>query len=225
MTKVLIDLEFTGLDNSYTTDNEIIQVKVYNLDKNIGILRNFNSKKQLSAYTQLEHKVKRYEDQNLFCKSELLEMMNVIEADLDCEFYGFGVDQDKSMLSKYDINQPIIDIRTHYQMSNVARRMATEGSGLEPTYLIVTGNYPAQVSHASFSEMLLIEELYRKMESFKANEIMQIVPHGHCSGMAITDYVIENRRQADGYRFNNYDLFAIALDNAIIGVEEGDSGY
>jgi hypothetical protein len=58
----LIDLEFTGLDNSIISDNEIIQVKILNVNNKKSIIKNFNSKKELSAYTQLEHKIVRYED-------------------------------------------------------------------------------------------------------------------------------------------------------------------
>lgn len=41
----LIDLEFTGLDNSIIDDNEIIQVKILNFNNKKSIIKNFNSKK------------------------------------------------------------------------------------------------------------------------------------------------------------------------------------
>jgi len=97
--------------------------------------------------------------------------------------------------------------------------MATEGSGLEETYFIVTGEYPPTATHADFSEMFLIERLFEKMKEYEADEYMSIVPFGHCSGMPITDYVQIYRRQADGYRYNNSDEFSLSLTNAIDELE------
>ena len=215
----LIDLEFTGLDNSVVSDNEIIQVKILNVHNKKSVIKNFNSKKILSAYTQLEHKVARYDDCTFFSLDELVGMLNEIDLSIDSDFWGFGVEMDKNMLGKYGINITINDIRTHYQCSEFAFRMATEGSGLEPTYLIVTGEYPPQATHADFSEMILIERLFEEMKKHEADTYMSIVPFGHCSGMRIYDYVQEYRRQADGYRYNNSDSFAYSLDAAIEELE------
>ena len=218
----IIDLEFTGLDNSFINDNEIIQVKILNLENNKKIIKNFNSLKELGAYTQLEHKTARYTGCPLFSKEEFEAMLAQIGLSLDAEFFGFGVDQDLKMLSSYNINIAINDIRTHFQCTEFAFRMATEGSGLEPTYLIVTGEYPPVVSHADYTEMILIEKLFDKMKEHEADTYMSIVPFGHCSGMLISDYVQEYRRQADGYRYNNSDVFAASLDAAIFEYEEDD---
>jgi len=215
----LIDIEFTGLDNSVVSDNEIIQVKILNVHNKKSVIKNFNSKKTLSAYTQLEHKVERYNDCPFFSLDELIGILNEIELSIDAEFWGFGVDQDLKMLGKYGINITINDIRTHFQCSEFAFRMATEGSGLEPTYLIVTGEYPPKASHADFSEMFLIERLFEEMKEHEADTYMSIVPFGHCSGMSIFDYVQEYRRQSDGYRYNNSDSFAYTLDAAIEALE------
>jgi len=146
-------------------------------------------------------------------------MLAQIGLSLDSEFWGFGVEQDVKMLAKYGINITINDIRTHFQCTEFAYRMATEGSGLEPTYLIVTGEYPPVISHSDFSEMILIETLFHKIKDYDADTYMSVVPFGHCSGMRISDYVQEYRRQSDGYRYNNSDAFAYALDAAIEELE------
>lgn len=215
----LIDLEFTGLDNSIIDDNEIIQIKILNIDNKKSIIKNFNSKKELSAYTQLEHRTVRYEDCPLFSLDELVGMLAHIDLSIDSDFWGFGVEQDIKMLAKYGWYITINDIRTHFQRTEFAYRMATEGGGLEPTYLIVTGEYPPKASHADFSEMILIEKLFEKMKEYNADTYMSVVPFGHCSGMLISDYVQEYRRQSDGYRYNNSDAFASALDAAIEELE------
>jgi hypothetical protein len=215
----VIDLEFTGLDNSYTLDNEIIQVKIINVNNKKSIIKNFFSIKELSAYAQLELKVIRYEGCPRFSPDEFVDMLTQVNLSIDAEFWGFGVEQDKKMLAKYGIHMPINDIRTHFQKTKLAYRMATEGSGLEPTYLIVTGKYPPDVSHAGLSEMYLIEKLFEKMREYEADDYMSVVPFGHCAGMSIFDYVQKYRRQADGYRYNNSDAFASALFNAIEALE------
>jgi len=215
----LIDLEFTGVDNSIITDNEIIQVKIINVNNKKSVIKNFNSKKELSAYTRLEHKIIRYEDCPIFSLDELVGMLTQINLSIDADFWGFGVEQDIKMLAKYGWHISIKDIRAHFQKTKFAYRMATEGSGLEPTYLIVTGEYPPTVSHADFSEMCLIEKLFEKMREYEADAYMSVVPFGHCSGMSISDYVQEYRRQSDGYRYNNSDAFASALDNVIEELE------
>jgi hypothetical protein len=225
---VLIDLEFTGLDKTVVTDNEIVQVKILNTENGKSVLRNFNSKKPLSAYTQLAHRVHRYEDCPLFNSGQLDEMLLEVEASTNDNFWGFGVDQDVKMLSKYGCRLKIRDIRTHFQMSEFSYRMATEGSGLEATYLIVMGECPPTASHADFSEMLLIEGLFQKMKEYPAGNYMKVVPFGHCAGMSLSDYVSEYRRQADGYRYNNSDSFSDSLSYHIEAMEyrfDDDDNY
>lgn len=224
----IIDFEFTGLDNSFITDNEIIQVKICNFDRSdFGgspkwILRNFNSKKNLSAHTQLEHQVLKYEAHPFFTLDEFVDMLSKVGLSIDADFFGFGVEMDKKMLAKYDIELEIKDIRTHFQKSKFAYRMATEGSGLEETFLIVTGLYPPDTSHADLTELMVVSELYKKMKDTEADEFISIVPFGHCAGMPISEYVIDYRRNADGYRYNNNDEFAKALTHEIEDFDYGE---
>jgi hypothetical protein len=225
MNTFLIDFEFTGLDNTFITDNEIIQVKAMNIYANISTLKNFNSKKDLSAYTQIEHKTKRYSDCLFFSIDELKMLLQKIGGDLNSVFYGFGIEQDKKMLLKYGCELNISDIRAYYQKSEHAYRMATEGSGLETTYRIVTGKYPEKASHSSIDELYLIQELFNHMTITEQHQFMEVVPFGHCAGMPIVQYIEQYRRAADGYRFNNSDDFAQALDNAIYLQEDMDEDY
>lgn len=210
----IIDIEFTGLDKTFITDNEIIQVKLINTTNGKAILRNFNSKKPLSAHTQLEHRVTKYIDCPYFSDSEFNNMLNEIELEIgNTKFFGFGTAMDIKMLSKYGINIQIEDIQTKLQRSKFAYRMATEGSSLEATYLIVTGKYPDNINHASIDELNIIYELYKEVKKIKKlHRYMKYVPFGHCAGMKIYDYVGDYRRAADGYRYNNNDEFAKALD-------------
>lgn len=58
----LIDVEFTGLDNSVVSDNEIIQVKILNVHNKKSVIKNFNSKKTLSAHALINTCCKLYAD-------------------------------------------------------------------------------------------------------------------------------------------------------------------
>lgn len=222
---VIIDLEFTGLDNQFIYDNEIIQVKMMNLKNRRKICRNFNSKKSISAYGKLSHRVDRYIDEPYFSKSEFEKMLDTINISIDdAVFYGFGTSMDIKMLQKYNIYISIIDIREHFQKTEYAYRMATEGSGLEEVYLIVTGEYPdKKISHSDVSELLLIKKLYDKMLETPAEKYMKIVPHGFAAGMKIKDYVEKYRRQAEGYMYNNNDEFSIAIDHFLYEASRYDN--
>src|SRR5690554_4854719 len=116
----LIDFEFTGLDNSVVSDNEIIQVKILNVHNKKSMIKSFNSKKTLSAHTQLEHKVARYDDCPFFSLDEFVGMLNEIEISIDADFFGFGVQMDEKMLAKYGWHVSIQDIRTHFQKTKFA---------------------------------------------------------------------------------------------------------
>jgi hypothetical protein len=211
----IIDIEFTGLDNDFIRDNEIIQVKILNNSTGRSAIKNFNSIKKIGAHTQLETRVERYENCPFFSREEFEKLLAQVGLTMSNQFWGFSPEMDIYMLFKYGIELNINDIRSHYQKTNVAYRMATEGSNLEATYLIVTGDYPPACNHNELSELKIIHSLFRKMKYFEADDFMQIVPFGFCSGMSIYDYVQNYRRSADGYRFNNSNEYARSLRLAI----------
>jgi hypothetical protein len=225
---VILDIEFTGLDNTYTKDNEIIQVKMINMDGNeLRLSVNYFSDKEISAYGFLSHRVKRHEKKYgkfSFDKfKDHLERIGVnYETDL-ITFYGFGTQQDVAMLAKYGINITVIDIREWFQRSKHELRMANEGSGLEATYYIVTGRHPELTTHDGIKELEIIADLYLQFKKIKKfNDVLSVMPHGHCAGMPLTDYVYQYRRAADGYRFNNTDLLSRSLDYRIESNEPED---
>lgn len=67
MQKVIIDCEFTGLDNTYMSDNEVVQLKVMNLKTKQSESRSYSSEKLIGAHAQLMLGTKRY-DGDLFTK-------------------------------------------------------------------------------------------------------------------------------------------------------------
>lgn len=217
---VIIDFEFTGLDNSFTTDNEIIQMKAMNVVTGKAICHNYTSKKNISAYGQLAHQVKKYKGDKFSIKRFHSDMERIgITLQTPVVFYGFGVQQDRLMLGKYGIRIPINDIREMLQLSKFEQRLATEGSGLESSYLIVTGSYPDLQNHDGIKELEIIIALYEKAIKLKKKKHLTIMPHGHCSGMPLKQYISNYRRAADGYRYNNSDILSDSMNKIIDEVE------
>ena len=227
--EIIIDLEFTGLDNTYIKDNEIIQLKMINVQNERVYCCNFSSKKKISAYTKLSHKVDRVKG-SLFSKEyfDIGIQFILIDKKSEPEFYGFGVQQDMIMLNKYGIKLDILDIREILQLSKHEKRLATEGSGLEAAYLIVTGKYPELKNHDGADELLIIKKLFDAAKKLRKKEFLTVMPHGHCAGMPISEYISGYRRAADGYRFNNFDILSKSLSHAIEQAEpemEYDDDY
>ena len=219
MQEIIFDLEFTGLDNTYIRDNEVIQLKMKNLSNGNVLFKNYGSKKELSAHCQLEHNVSRY-DEVLFSKEEFLLALACIGAELTDEFIGFGISKDIEMLCKYEIS--IVnktEIRGLFQRSEHGFQIATEGSGLEEIYFIATGEVPI-LSHSDTSELYVIENLYYISKELNIAPFLMFMPYGHCAGMPLSTYVENYRRAADGYRFNNSDLLADSLDYWVGVVED-----
>ena len=228
--KIIIDIEFTGLDNQYLTDNEVIQFKALNTETGKMAFKNFNTTKPICAYAKLSHRCDIYEGVK-FSKLEFSNLLAEICTSIPVygydnsifEYYGFGVENDKKMLAKYGININIIDIRELLQLSEFKSNMATEGSGLEATYLIVTGKYPELVNHDGLDELKIIHELFNAASQLKLNNLLTVMPHGFCAGMPLFDYISSFRRAADGYRYNNNDILAKSLDFEIECYEDANS--
>lgn len=215
MQTIIIDFEFTGLDNTYIRDNEIIQVKAHNVTTGESICRNFGSKKEITAHPFLHHKVKKY-DNVLFSGTEFENTINQIsEEDIEFKFFGWGVDLDKKMLSKYGIDLSIIDIREKLQLTDFEYALAVEGKSLEVAYYTVIGEIPDLKNHDGIEEIKLIVELFKASLALPQREYLSVMPNGHCAGMPLVQYVSEYRRAADGYRFNNNDLLAKSMNNIL----------
>ena len=225
MQKVIVDCEFTGLDNTFVANNEIVQVKMMNLKTKKTDCRSYSSEKPIGASARLLLGVNQFEGER-FCKEHYCSQLEAIgiSPNRKITYYGFGVQQDVAMLTKYDIEIDIVDIRQLLQRSRFAERMATEGSGLEAAYLIVFGKAPNIENHDGFAELHVIHDLYCKSVRLKKQSLLRLMPHGHCAGMPIAEYVRSYRRAADGYRFNNTDLLAKSL-TANIPIRWRDDGW
>lgn len=219
MTHVIIDFEFTGLDNNFITDNEIVQMKLAVIEQDFGMevkkryCNNYCSNKPIGVHTLLFLHTERFENDPPFDK---VQFEGLIPDQEDVTFYGFGIQQDIKMLAKYGIYlENYIDLREELQRSMYAQKMATEGSNLECVYYILTGKCPNHSNHLGIEELDTIVEIYHRSRGLILDQYIKYMPHGFCSGMPLDMYVVSNRRQADGYRFNNNDLLSKSLTHYI----------
>lgn len=218
---VLIDLEFTGLDNTFTTDNEIVQVKMMNTDTGSKIIQDFNTKKPASVYEIVGRgSIPQRGPFPFFSLEQFDRMLTEIGASRTDMFYGYSVSQDMLMLGKYDINLNISDLQETLRLCpDYELQMATGCNKMELACYLVTGKIPPTNTHYDIKEIYLIAEIYEKCKSLKQNDFYTVMPFGHCAGMPIEDYVENFRRAADGYRFNNSDRLSLSLSNAIDAIE------
>lgn len=223
MAKILLDLEFTGLDNDFIDDNEVIELKMKNLDNGLTFIKNYRSDKPIGLHARLSHRVERYEGRK-FSSQEFIDALVRLHASFEDEFIGFSVTADLAMLAKYEISvSEITDIKDLLILSEHEYTLATEGNGLEECYLCVTGKYPDLQSHCGLNELAIIEELYFEAKKLNQDDYLTVMPWGHCAGMDIDDYVADYRRNADGYRWNNCDVLAASLDDACNRYDEENS--
>lgn len=222
MKQIIIDFEFTGLDNNFITDNEIVQMKGKCLDNGIAICKSFDTKIPSGAGAYLKHRIGKI-DGDFFSRLYYWENITRMAQGDSFELIGYSTKRDIAMLKKYDITEPdYIDILDILCTSKYEEQLAREGRSLETAYYIVTGKLPNLKDHGGIQEIELIEEMYLAVKDEPRNEFMKFVPYGPYAGMPINDFIMENRRMADGYRFNNEDLYSRSLTEAILIGEYGE---
>lgn len=139
---ILLDLEFTGLDNTYITDNEIVEVKMRSIDEKEnfplpGRCLKFTSTKPIGLYGRMQGMPEKY-DSSIFSAVEFMQMLTFLgvnEGDT-VHFIGFGVDTDKKMLRKYAIYpspicDSITDIKDMLMLSHHEQILAEQGRSME----------------------------------------------------------------------------------------------
>lgn len=158
MQTVIVDFEFTGLDNSFIKDNEIIQCKMLNVETGSAIIKNFASLKANGAGSFLVNKIDNSNEIVLFSEASFINLLvNIGVYDLgttdDVVFYGFSPSTDIKMLKKYNIHISINCIRELLQLTEYEYKLATQGNNLETTYYIVTGKNPKIIDHGDLKEL------------------------------------------------------------------------
>lgn len=205
--KIIIDFEFNGLPR-YGFMPEIAQVKMKNLTNGKSVCQNFktHNKGFGRGYYGL------IKGNKLFSQAEFYKLLEAIGASDKDAFYGFSIKTDKELLSSYNIYlSTYVDIQEQLMLKKKYEHpMAMGGRSLEFCYYLVTKEV-VTVDHNSADELTLIEKLFFATRG-KKQKHLTVYPWGPEAGMPLDLYVDDNRRRADGYRYNNNDILAISLD-------------
>lgn len=205
--KIIIDLEFNGLPR-YGFQPEINQVKMKNLTNGKSVCQNFktHNKGFGRGYYGL------IKGNKLFSQVEFYKLLEAIGASDKDAFYGFSIKTDKELLSSYHIKlSTYIDIQEQLMLKKKYEHpMAMGGRSLEFCYYLVTKE-AVTVDHNSSDELALIERLFYATRG-KKQKHLTVYPWGEEAGMPLDLYINDNRRRADGYRYNNNDILATSLD-------------
>lgn len=216
MKNILIDLEFTGLDNTYVEDNQIVQLKLMDADSGKGTCINFKADKPVSLYHQVYCGLDgKYPGRMRFSAKQFAKAVEKIGVKPDDErtYFGYSVSMDQAMLKKYGLEIEIVDLQEKIRLNpKFERDLAVGCASMECAYLLLTGKKPPLDTHLRLAELDLVREIYHEVVKFTdCNELLTLMPYGHCAGMPISQYVSDYRRAADGYRLNNSDLLAKSL--------------
>ena len=207
---IIIDFEFNGLPR-YGFQPEINQIKMKNLTNGKSVCQNFktHNKGFDRGYYGL------IKGNKLFSQAEFYKLLDAIGASDKDTFYGFSIETDKEVLASYDVYlSTYVDIQEQLMLKKKYERpMAMGGRSLEFCYYLVTKEV-VTVDHNSADELALIERLFYATRG-KKNKYLTVYPWGPGAGMPLEDYIDDNRRRADGYRYNNNDILAISLDHYI----------
>ena len=242
MTKILIDLEFNGLPR-WKFIPEITQIKMRNLKNGKEICQKFKTKGVGAPLHEFYEEFKVEEGENFFNYEEFAACCRKIGVDptsQNNEWFGFSIETDISLLQQYlfqdrretrngsstfssifgengmryhDISW---ELRLHKKYEPI---MALGGSSLEFCYYMITGE-KAPKDHTGLNELKIINSLYKAAYRGRRCDHLHIYPFGDYAGCPLKDYVYNYRRKADGYRFNNNNPLARALDYYIQEEEE-----
>ena len=90
------------------------------------------------------------------------------------------------------------------------RPRAMGGRSLELCYYLGAKEVVA-VDHNTADELAVIERLFYASRG-KKQKYLTVYPWGPKAGMPLTIFVENNRRAADGYRYNHTDILSRSLD-------------
>lgn len=205
--KIIIDFEFNGLPR-YGFQPEITQVKMKNLTNGNAVCQNFKTHKK--GFGQGYYGL--IKGDKLFSQKEFYKLLKTIGASDKDAFYGFSIKTDKELLSSYNIYlSTYVDIQERLMLKKKYELpMAMGGRSLEFCYYLVTKE-AVTVDHNTADELAFIERLFYATRG-KKQKHLTVYPWGPEAGMPLDLYVDDNRRRADGYRYNNNDVLATSLD-------------
>lgn len=234
MKNIIIDLEFNTLPK-YNITSEICCVLLHNVDNNKTIIKSFKTNNPIcigAKYCMGFSNINENAD-SLFSKDEFISLLQAIdveykENDSETTYYGFGIKTDESVLRKYGIFiSNYVDMQDQCRLlDSLEMNMCIHGSSLEVVYTLITDKQ-LQCTHGTDSELSALLVIYNYIEENKddLNVYLNYFPFGDIAGMPLEKYVVDERRRADGYRYNNDDILSSSLDEYIYREEYGDDDY
>jgi hypothetical protein len=218
--KIIIDLEFNGIPK-YNFEPEIVSLMLYNTTNGQHYIKTYKTNNAITAGANIcmNWAVDNSNAEKLFDKEEFEKGLEIIGATKDDEFYGFSTSTDEQVLTSYGVffkRNAYKDLSEMLRLttSNIEKSMAYEGSSIECCYFYITGQRPEFV-HGSLEELLAIKEIFDFVNQYELRDYYTVYPFGQNAGMPLDKYVIEYRRNADGYRFNNSDKLSESLKHYI----------
>ena len=214
----IIDFEFNGLP-AYNFKPEIIQAKLMNFKTGVCFVENYSSRKNITAGAKVclgmsPHENVLPDTNGYFTKRKFIKFLKKANCSITKDtFYGFSIKTDVKILASYGVTiDNYVDLQNAIRLTRYEKQIALEGSSLEAVCHI-TGCYDARfINHSSTMELQAISNLYVLNAIIKHKQRLTVMPWGELAGMPIEKYCKENRRRADGYRFNNNDELALAFN-------------
>ena len=221
----ILDCEFTGLDNGYIDDNEIISISYLIFDDEKNIIekwyKNFSSKKENSVWSFLVNGLKKSDlpENFFFNKEKFMEIFKNYDIDDDINFIFFAESMDKKMLAKYGIYfiDNTEDVQENMRLCRkYEEKMAREGSSLECCYFYIFEK-KLEIKHNKTFEVEKIFEMILEDEKIMArsscdDSYFNFYPFGYWAWMPLYEFCEENRKNADWYRYNNNDILSCSLN-------------
>lgn len=253
MKRFIIDFEFTWLDNSLKSDNEIISMSILDIDnpekKNCYIFSS-DTKNTIGSY--LINRITP-EDQEWKPKFSWEIFFNILQEYWvnkweELELYWFWISTDLDMLRRYNIliwyhfkwmyesrfaEDPFtyIDLQSQMRLSVDSEYnriyeedMIINWCGLEVCYQLVTGKEFIG-THVCTDEVEAILDIYNIVSKQDKSDYLSYVPFGYMKGQTIQHVIMYNRSSVDWYRFNNDDLLSETYNDYIDYHYEEDEDY
>ncbi len=242
MKKAILDLEFNGLPN-YIFKTEICQVLLRNLENGKTVIRNFKTNTPMTAGALVCCGGNDWSTKGevLFSKEEFEKLLAEVgfTPEDNIVFFGFGTKTDREILQSYSIhlrdyynwiNTPkyqIVDLQELCRLQEELEKDMIGSASLEAVHYLIYKEIKTPV-HGTEEELDLIHDIYnyllicRQDKWLSYRESLKYVPWGQYAGMDIYEYVFYYRRQADGYRYNNNDIYARSLNMVIVEQEDDD---
>ena len=221
--KVFIDFEYTGIDNELSRNNEVIAMYLLEEWKPL-IAKIYSSDKENTVGSFLVNGITKemQEWQPKYNSKDILTALwvdTVYQLAKDFVFYWYGIKTDKEKafigLDLFFSDLEYIDVQELFHSNKkTAEQLIIHWDSLNVVSKLYLDKVP---SHTTWEEVIIIKELFELITSdeYKKEQtkFYIYVPYGFAKWLKIEDFVEENRRTADGIRYNNDDLYSRTLDH------------